>query len=88
MLQVTDEAASIGGSYTEQYGWIARRFDDVILWDFYFNGVLPYRIRYCDCILYRHVRQILRSNREPVVGPRSRAHRKVELRHQPVGPRG
>jgi hypothetical protein len=27
------------------------------LWAFYFHDALSYRIRYCDCILYRQVGQ-------------------------------
>jgi hypothetical protein len=47
---------------TEKYGWMGRRhFDDVTLWAFYFHDALPYRIRYCDCILYRQVGQILQE---------------------------
>ncbi len=43
---------------TEQYGWDRTSSfpDDVIFGISIFHGALPYRIRHCGCILYRHVR--------------------------------
>lgn len=73
MLLVRDEAASIASS-----SYVT---STAIHWDFYFNSALSNRICYCDCTLYRHVGQILGSNREPAVRSHAKRTGKVELRH-------
>ena len=68
---IADVASDLNAEFNRVFVWSDRAssFRQRHLWNFCFNSSLSYRIRYCSCILCRHVGQVLRSTENLLFGP-------------------
>ena len=88
---IADVASDLKAEFDRVFVWSDRAssFRRRYVWNFYSNSFLSYRIRYCSCILCRHVGKDAQAvQRMCCLGPTAGVHRDGGLRQQPVGLRG
>jgi hypothetical protein len=74
---IADAASDLNAEFDRVFGWSDRAssFRRRYLRNFYSDSSPSYRIRYCSCILCRHVGQVLRSTENVLLGRHCGVHR-------------